>query len=194
MAELIPAKAPLEEMLAGGVALYDLTDLLPKSKTVRLGVRPVDKIVRAYFHHSGRHGAKGWKGAFNSARYVVESRGFPAAGYHFWLPYAPIEDGDGNYVAFRLNKDRSRCWHTGGKANSHGVGVCFQGNLSKDKPSDFQEELFEALVPWMMERYDLSGQDCLSFHAEADKYGGKVKPTCPGPHVRKWVEDYRNDL
>lgn len=195
MSELLHPEAKYETEIAGGVVIYSLEHLLPRAANPKTRLyRPVRNIKRVYFHHSGRLGVPGWKGAYNSARYVVSQRGFPVAGYHFWFPYEPVTDEISNLVIFRLNGDNRRCWHTGGAANGHGIGVCFQGNLQKTSFSDFQKELFEAFVPWAVETYNLSGSNSLSFHSEAGKFGGKTKPSCPGPYVEELVKEYRNDL
>ena len=191
--KMIPDDAILETMLAGGVALYDVSHLLPVGSK-RYSLRNPDGIVRAYFHHSGADGRAGYEGPYLSTKYVVENRDFRGAAYHFWLPYEEFTDEDDNYVVFRLNKDETRCYHTGRKANDHGLGVCFQGNLSRKSFSPYQEELAEALVPWLQENYSLDEGTPLSYHAEAGKFGGKPKSACPGPYVTRWVKDYRDDM
>ena len=61
--------------------------------------------------------------------------------------------------------------------------------------SPFQEELAEAFVPWALENYQLDVDNTpLSFHSEAGKFGGKSKPACPGPHVTRWIKEYREDM
>ena len=190
----LPEGAILETMLAGGVALYDISHLLPTGKRA-YSKRSAKKIVRAYFHHSGALGASGFKGPYNSTKYVVDNRGFRGAAYHFWFPYEECKDAEGNLVVFRLNKDETRSYHTGKKANTHGIGCCFQGNLSKIPMSANQEELAEAFVPWALEKYPLALDNTpLSFHSESGKFGGKPKPSCPGPHVTKWLVDYRESM
>lgn len=190
----LPEGAVLETMLAGGVALYDVSHLLPTGPR-RYGTRNPDAIVRAYFHHSGADGRPGYDGPYRSTRYVVENRDFRGAAYHFWFPYEECKDSEGNLIVFRLNNDETRSYHTGLKANTHGIGCCFQGNLSNKPMSANQEELAEAFVPWILENYPLELDNTpLSFHAEASKFGGKSKPTCPGPHVTKWITDYRDGM
>jgi len=191
---LIPDEAKLETMLAGKVALYDISHLLPTGRR-KYSVRSFSGIVRAYFHHSGADGEQGYPGAYNSAKYVVEDRQFRGAAYHFWFPYEYFTDAAGNLVLFRMNKDETRSYHTGSKANTHGLGCVFQGNLSAKPMSNYQVELAEAFVPWAVKKYPLAlDRTPLSFHAEAGKFGGKPKSSCPGPHVTKWVTDYREHM
>lgn len=190
----LPAGAKLETMLAGGVALYDISHLLPTGSR-KYSTRDPDGIVRAYFHHSGADGAQGFDGPYNSTKYVVEKRDFRGAAYHFWFPFEECKDEAGNLVVFRLNKDETRSYHTGLKANTHGLGCCFQGNLSNKLMSANQVELAEAFVPWVLENYLLELDNTpLSYHAEAARFGGKPKPACPGPHVTKWIVDYRESM
>lgn len=190
---MIPEDAIFETILAPGVALYDVSHLLPTARK-KYTKRPFEKIVRAYFHHSGSDGSKGYQGAYNTTNYVVKKRNFRGAAYTFWFPYEEVTDADGNYVVFRLNKDETRSYHTGKVANTHGIGCCFQGNLSKKPMSAFQTECAEAFIPWIMGRYDLDEEYPISYHSEAGKFGGKEKPTCPGPYAVKWVQDYRNNM
>ena len=187
----LPDEAVFECMLAGGVALYDVSHLLPTAAK-KYPKRPVEGIVRCYFHHSGADGAAGFKGPYNSTQFVVNARSFRGAAYTFWFPYEELTDEHGNLVVLRLNKDDVRSYHTGKDANTHGVGVCFQGNLSKKPPSSFQIELAEAFIPWAMEHYKLSLDNTpISYHNEAAQFGGKQKATCPGPYVIDWLDKYR---
>ena len=49
----------------------------------------------------------------------------------------------------------------------------------------------EGLIPWLLERFELELPDGLSYHAEAHKYGGNVKPNCPGTEAVNWINEYR---
>lgn len=187
----LPVGAKYEAEIAGGVALYDVSHLMPRHPKKKVPTREAKGIVRQYHHHSGALGAKGYEGAFNSARYVVEQRGFPGAAYTYWLSYEPDIAAD-RLAIYRLNRDDAHSWHTGGKANAHGVAVCWQGNLSETNPSDAQYEMAEALIPWLIERHGMALPDCLSWHSEAARFGGRSKKTCPGPHVSAWLESYRS--
>lgn len=197
----VPREARLElELPAGndssGVCVWDVSHLLPKRlHPRRADIRPEGQdIERLYTHHSGALGLPGFKGMLNSARYVVGQRDFPGFPYHFWFPYEPVVDPRGCLVIFRGHRDEYRAWHTGGRANDHGVAVCWQGDLRHKEPSPNQLELAEAFYPWAVQRYQLKRPDQLSFHSEADKYGGRKKPSCPGPHVENWLRRWRREL
>jgi N-acetyl-anhydromuramyl-L-alanine amidase AmpD len=181
--------------IAGGIVVQDISNILPRHKTKRYSKRR-SSIERIYIHHSGKLGADGIDGPINSTRYIISRKKspFPGAPYHFWIPFNNVyaEDEDRSYVIYRLQPDEVRCYHTGRKANSHGVGVALQGNTSTNGLSDFQIECLEALVPWLLERHNLELPDGLSYHAEADKYGGKRKPACPGVEATEWINDYRD--
>lgn len=192
----LPKKAKLEKILPEGVAIYDVSDILPKPKRPRSNRRPMGtEIIRIFFHHSGAYGKDGFEGAENSVNFVIKDRNFGARPYHYWLAYKPDLDKDGNMVIYRLAKDEERAWHTGKLANDNGIGVVWQGNLHPDhdgKPSDSQYKMAEALTIWLLEKHGLLLPDSLSFHAEAKKWGAnKNKPTCPGPFVQAWVEECR---
>ena len=193
----IPKKAKLEAVLPGKVAIYDISHILPKPKKWSHHKRPRGtKIVRMFFHHSGKYGADGYKGALNSVNYVINSRDFGSRPYHFWFAYKPDVDDDGNIVVYRLAPDSERTWHTGGRANDEGLGAVFQGNLSPSKdgpPSDDQLKMAEAVTQWNVDRHNLSLPNGLSFHSEAKRFGApKNKPSCPGPFIVKWVKNYRS--
>ena len=156
----LPSGAKLEAVLPGGVAIYDVSEILPQPKRPRSNRRPAGtKIVRVFFHNSGAKGKDGFEGALNSVRYVIERRNFGAKPYHFWIAYNPDRDQNGNLVIYRLAPDHERAWHTGQKCNDEGVGVVWQGNLHPGKtgePTAEQFQMAEALTNWLIERYELS--------------------------------------
>lgn len=179
-------------MIAPGVALYDVAHLLPGHGGYP--ARDVRAINRIYVHHSGRLGRAGFEGARNSARYVVEQRGWPGAAYHYWIPYETLRDLEGRLVLLRLQPVYARCYHTGGDANTRGIGVVLQGSTTARPMSYSHVEGLEALLPWLheqMQQHSRPARQWLSWHAEADRFGGDVKPACPGRHAEQWLRDYR---
>jgi len=191
----LPLDARCECELAGGIALWDVSRLLPRHPhRKRKDERPKSaRIERVYVHHSGALGKPGYRGAENAVLYVVGERGFPGAPYHFWLPHRGERDKSGRLVVLRLAEDEYRAWHSGAKANDHGLGVALQGDLAKSGPSSSQVELLEALLPWLLDRHGLRKTLplSLSMHSEAGLFGGRSKPTCPGKPTEEWVRDYR---
>lgn len=181
-----------ETLLAGGVALWDASAALPRHRDWKGWPARRHAIERVYTHHSGALGRPGYLGLKHSAQY--SARRWPTTPYHYWIPYEAAYDPQGNLVCYRANPDTARSYHTGGPANSHGVAVCWQGDLTHKVPSDSQYEVAEALYPWLVERLGLTRPDQLSYHAESAQYGGSGKPTCPGPAVTRWVEDWRKGL
>jgi hypothetical protein len=193
---MIPDAAELEAQVAGGIALYDISGILPKHPHKRYRNRPLAGIVRQYHHHSGALGRDGWQGALGTARYAASDWGRDWAGapYHYWLAKEPDRDGMDRLVVYRLQPDEVRCYHTGGPANTHGVGVCWQGNLSNTPPSLAQVEMAEALVPWLCKRHRrMRGDRAVSFHSESKQFGGSGKKSCPGPYVESWIRAWRGD-
>ena len=180
--------------IAGGIALYDAVAAMPQHAHRRYARRPESAVVRQYHHHSGALGRPGLEGAQASARYVVDHRGWAGMPYHFWLPHERHVDDQGRLVVYMTQYPWTRSWHTGGDANTHGVGVCWQGDLTEREPSDQQIELAEALIPWIGERLHIHGTDSLSWHSEAGRWGGSQKAACPGPHVVAWLSAYRDGM
>jgi hypothetical protein len=185
----IPPGARLEADLGHGVALYDVSHLL--QRTPREQHRDPADIVRVYHHHSGALGRDGYQGLAASVRYVVMMRKppFPGPAYTYWLSYSPDLDGEQRMAVYRAQPDDIVSWHTGLAANRHGVAICWQGNLSKARPTAAQRRMSERLCLWLEDRHP--GLEH-SYHAEAGRYGGRTKATCPGPHVRTWVDSWRS--
>lgn len=177
--------------IAWGVALYDVSIRLPKRGP---RTRPLSSIRRIYVHHSGRLGKPGFEGALNSTRYVMQQRTprFRCAAYHYWIPAEPVRDEASNLVLFRLVPDHVRAWHTGSRANTHGLGIALQGNTTTRELTESHVECLEALLPWLRERYaDQLADTWLSWHSDAGQYGGKPKKACPGKHAEQWLKAYR---
>jgi hypothetical protein len=182
----IPSGAKLESDLGAGVALYDVAHLL--ERTPREKRRNPAAIVRLFHHHSGALGRDGFGGLAASARYVVEQREFRGPAYTYWLAFTPDTDGEGRLVVYRAQPDDVVSSHTGG-LNATGIAACWQGNLGKTRPSAAQRRMAERLCLYLERRHPSLEH---SFHAEAAKFGGRSKKTCPGPHVTRWVEAWRS--
>ena len=183
----------MNHIIAGGVQLIDLTqDVSDLMGLRRPTLRDRRDIVRLYVHHSGATGRKGREGALNSTKYVLRMRGWGMPAYHYWIPREP--DGDSVEI-YQLAPIAWRCYHTGKAANTHGIGLACQGNTTLKPMTDHQEEALEAMVPWIEEnvlRPCPPGEDWLSWHAEAGKYGGKAKAACPGVRLQRWLQEYRD--
>ena len=185
---MIPSGAKEEADLGEGVVLLDVSHLLPVDMPES---RDASKINRCYHHHSGALGQDGYNGAHASSRYVVGTRGFPSAAYTYWLSFEPDVMRNGQIVVYRLNADDVRSWHTGGDANTYGISVAWQGNLSTRAPSPYQYHAARMLCRWLMTRHSLDSEVPFSYHSESNLYGGSGKKACPGPFVERWVEDFR---
>lgn len=188
-----------KEKIAGGVVVENVSRTLPintkkYSSHDELPKRSLNNINRLFIHCSGAHGAPGFKGCFNSARYVVKNRDFPCAAYHYFINYKENRDENGNLIIYQMNELNTRSWHTGGAANTRGIGICCQGALLNVPHSFFQEECLEALIPYLQQKFNLNEFDWLSFHSEAERFGGRKKLYCPGRSLVKWVVDYRSKL
>lgn len=189
---LVPNFAKFEADLSTDVALYDVSDRLPKHATKRYEER-TGKIERIYLHHSGADGAEGVDGLFASARYCVHGRDWPGEPYTYWLPTKPDIDTNEKLVVYRCNPDNLRTYHTGRAANGHGIGVAFQGNHTKKPASEAQLICASALINWLLNRHSLTLPDALSWHSEAEKFGGKGKASCPGQPIISWARVFRGE-
>lgn len=190
-----PENAVVEAHVAEGVALWDVSRLMPRGPHQRATKRPAGFVLplRLFLHNSGALGMPGIEGARRATDFVVRHRGFPGAPYHFWAPYHPLRDEDGRLVLLRLAGDHVRTWSQGAKANDLGASFAFQGNTSKLALSPSQVQLAEAFAPWASERYALpwpSIDEWLSTHSRAGSWGGRSKSTCPGLDAERWLRGY----
>lgn len=199
------------EVDLGGIAVWDVSALLPRnSRRPFYEDRPLELVTHEFVHHSGRLGRPGFAGLLASTRYVVEQKptsknlGFPGCAYHLWLPFEECRDGEGRLVIFRANAPEVRSWHTGGDLNGFGESIALQGNTSIRPMSDAQVELLEAALPYRLNALSLNTiaraeadpsapvvNPILSWHSEADRWGGKRKAACPGRNAVIWLDDYR---
>ncbi len=187
----IPDGAIFEADLGDGVALYDVSHLLPKNPRKRQRKRDVAGIVRVYVHKSGGIGKPGYEGLLGSTRYVVQRRGFPCSAYTFWASRVPDVDAEGRLVLYRANLDDTRSWHTGRQCNDHGVALSLQGNPSKHPLTAKQKRLAAAGLAYCTARYSLSDDTPIGTHSDSKRFGsGKSKKTCPGIRAEQWLKDY----
>ena len=193
----LPKGIEFEAQIADGVRLYDASKYIQKvypRKRHKMANRPIGAPIEALFvHHSGSLGKDEVAGFMGAVRFVMQHRGFPGAPYHFWVSYDPDYDEDGHLIVWRLAEDKYRAWHSGGKANDNGVGLCLQGNLTRTGMSAGQEEALEALLPWAAEHYGWGWENLqgwLGWHAKAAQWGGRNKKACPSPKVVAWLESY----
>ncbi|MEO0326790.1 MAG: peptidoglycan recognition family protein [Myxococcota bacterium] len=195
----VPKGASFEGELALGIALWDVSHLLPtRGKGYPRRPGTIDLFAT---HHSGRLGSPGFAGMHASARYStsvvrdketgkIKKSGWPGFAYTFWLPFHDARDAEGRRVVYRGNPDDRRTYHTGGKANDRGVACVWQGNLTNVAPSKHQVECAEALYPWAGIRYGLTREDFIG-HSESKPFGGTGKKACPGPNVLEWLRLWR---
>lgn len=197
----MPPEHAISIRIAAGVRVYDVSALLPTHATLRYATR-AEPVQRLYVHHSGAAGRPGFAGVQASARYVtlqkkwarkgVVIKGFPGFPYHYWIPANDERDVGGARVLYRTQPDETQCWHTGGEANRHGIGVALQGNTTAAPLTEHHVECLEALLPWLAERHGIDlGSDGLSWHSEAGRYGGRSKAACPGKYAVEWLSAYR---
>lgn len=209
------AEDAVEEVDLGGIAIWNVVDLLPVNRNPWrvYPARDLEWVTHLFIHHSGRLGRPGFRGLFNSTRYVTDQKptrndeGFPGCAYHLWAPFEPCLDGEGRLVCFRAQLPETRCWHTGGDLNEFGESLALQGNTSKRPMSPSQVEICEAVIPYRLNALSLQRimlvegvgvgaagptEPTLSWHSEAERWGGKNKPACPGRDAVTWLTNYRS--
>ncbi len=189
----IPIPTEQEAQLSPDVMLYNASSLLATHKTKRYRKKKPEKIKRVYIHHSGADNPEidGFRAMAASARFVTQHRGFPGFAYTYWVSIMADRDSLCRLVCYRGQPDDVRSWHTGLLANAD-IAICLEGNTSKLELSSDQEQVLEALVPWLLKRHwRIKLPHGLSMHSEAWKFGGRRKKACPGSHAEEWVKAYR---
>lgn len=187
MTKGIPDGALFEADLGSGVALYDMTHLLPVHSSKRYRTRATPTEV--YVHHSGRLGASGFAGMLNSARYVVYHRGWPGMPYHLWIPREPVYNESGASVVFRGQPDTVRTYHAGTGPNDRAIAICLQGNTTSKVPSEFQLWCLGSAINWYREQGILP----VFGHCEAGT-DGHAKASCPGSHAMTFLQGVRSSF
>jgi hypothetical protein len=182
--------------------------------------RPGRKIKRVIYHHTGGGYTPNIRGLKNTAhfftrdpvyttiagnrpqdprkiRWTGNGRGWPAFGYHLFVPWEPERD-QGRAVVYQCNPLDRVSWHTGSGQNKHGLGVVFQGwfyssaaprhKLGRGlvrKPSLAQmTAAYHVFCSYLQPLYDLPNS-ALATHAEHGK------PACPGDELSAFVRDVR---
>jgi hypothetical protein len=178
-----PQYARLEDNLNNNVSIYNVSHLLLKTKPIKRQ----EKVRVLFFHHSGADGAEGFKAVENTVNYFVKERKINSKPYCFYLNYVPDVDENNNLVIYKLESEDNLTSSTGG-CNNFSLGIVFQGDLTNKGPSKQQIIMADELIKHLKNKYkDVE----LSYHSEADKYGGHSKPTCPGKAVEKYVKGKR---
>lgn len=182
--------ATYETSIADGIALYDVSHLLPEHPHKTYG--PRTSPMRALFvHHSGNDtGRDGLAALLPMANWHVLHHKWAAMAYHFAITKRPLRDEDGNLVMLRVGGDRTVRSHTG-LCNRFSEGLVLQGNTSKSPMSDFQMECLEGFIPWWMAMHELTPAKALGWHSIAHRWLGRPKRWCPGADAVAWLEQYK---
>lgn len=189
---VLPIDAKRVGEIAPGIALYDVSHLLPKHDWKKWHRRNPKKIKRLYIHHSGadhpdRHGFDALK---DSAFYSVAHLEWPGTAYQFWASRFADRTLHRELVLYQANRLHFRTWHTGFLANGHGISLALEGNTSKQGLTHDQREILEAFIPYAR-KFGIRLPKGLSGHWEACRFGGKCKKSCPGDAAKAWVTAYR---
>ena len=123
--------------------LIDLRETIQKHPTKRYNRRNIDEIMNVALHHIGVV----WPVVPEStARYHVESLGWPGVGYHFQIQ----RDG----TIYWLNSLETISYHVGGANNTLAIGVCFEGDLRSQPPTEAQTNSGTRLTRGIKEAID----------------------------------------
>lgn len=109
--------------------MVDLRETIQKHPTKKYNRRSVDQIKSIALHHIGVI----WPVAPEStARYHVVDCDWPGVGYHFQI------QRDGKF--YWLNSLEAISYHVGGMNNVPAIGICFEGDLRSQPPTESQTQ------------------------------------------------------
>ena len=138
-------------------------------------VRDPNEVTGITIHHTLSHSA------LNTAKYIVEKKGYPTTQYHYWVGQdtdAPIS---------QLVGDHSMLWHdhTGARQTTLSIGMA--GHLGHVRPPEEQLWNTVRLVSHLLDKYSLTVDD-VDGHLERAKKAG-ISTECPG-----WLADTSNTI
>jgi hypothetical protein len=184
----------LLEFAGKKIVVLDVSEELPRHPSKRWPKR-TSAIHSLALHHSdgsvrltGLEAAKA-TAAFSCRRDDPKTKGLEGhdwAGipYHFYVPFAPWNDGS-RIVVYRCLADDRHSNHVDA-FNGESIGVCFQGSFKSNynplghQPSGLQAIVWEELAPHLRERYSID-------HWETWPHAWRGKPACPGDTITWWL-------
>ena len=194
---MVPEGALFEAEMGVGsdgraVALYDVSELLPRSRAKRYRQRPLEQVTQQYVHHSGalRKGDP-YRHMLGSARFAVRSRGWPGFSYHTWIPHWDDFDPEGRRIIYLGNPIGTRTYHAGTGPNDRAIAHCLQGNLSAKDMSPGQAVLLPVVLEHFASQLGILPTPRGHFQAPAD---GHAKEPCPGRAGKAWILGYQAAL
>lgn len=180
--DLAPA---LEVELAPGVGLRDVSQLLPAERAPR---RALSRIRCVYVRHSGTTGRPGLAGLQVHTALALRAYRLPCAPGHFWLPNESESIVRAQDAVLRIAPDDWRTPHTGGRADTHGLGILVQGDLDARPMSELQQHGLHALLGWIRKRYASQLEaDWLRWQRAPSAMG---KRRSSGLHLVAWLQGY----
>lgn len=182
---MTPPGATFEAQIAGGLALWDVSDLLPRHAVKRRGrLRVTPELV--VMHHTGADAPTidGYQAAVMTATYHVRHTDWSRIGYHVHIARKADRDDEGRLVVYRTLPDALRPAATKG-LNGRSWAIVLEGDLDEQPITEDQEEALEGLIPWY-------GDVTIIGHREAEAYGGKpARKSCPGRNGMRWLRRWR---
>lgn len=158
--------------------VYVVDDLV-KSPTKEYPRRNMDKVHFLTIHHSvsWNYKASDFANANSMANYHVNTRGWPAIGYHYVI--AP------GGTILQTNRLSSVSYHAGsfdapGDENETAIGICIGGDFRYSEPSEPQQFAVASLVAQL--RRLVRNWIAVVPH----KYMPGAATACPGYNIDKW--------
>lgn len=178
-----------EALLSADLALVDVSDLLPARRAPR---REVSRIRKVYVRHSGVPGRVGLAGVEVHTALALRAYRGPCAPGHYWLAADPLIDLDWPTAVLRTAPDDWRAPHTGGRADTHGLGIVVQGDLDVAPMSTFQRLALAALLSRLRKTYAQQlDADWLCWERGLSATG---RQRSSGSHLVGWLQAYAAEM
>lgn len=150
--------------------IIDKTNTLMRSSGQQYSTRPLSKINKIIVHHSAAIGQT----AEDYARYHVQSKGWPAIGYHFVIEI----NGD----IIQANPINKISYHVANH-NSPSIGICLSGDFTKQEPTSQQLKSLKKLIQYLRKQLPQP----LEVYGHRD-YG---QTSCPGHNLAKHLYKFK---
>jgi len=152
--------------------IINVRNQLPVNRKAKpYGRRSLNQLRWIVFHHSD---APPSHPVERVAWYHTRVRKYRRIAYHFYVGLDYV-DGVPVVTIYQTNRVRTRSWHTGGDANTFGIGVCIAGSFMNGRiPHELQIQMAEALCDYLYYKFPSLTIDCVKRHKDFRQ------TACPG--------------
>lgn len=148
--------------------IVDITDELLKHPTETYGTRSMADISQIVIHHVGVNAPVTPQ---QTARYHVNTKGWPGIAYHFFITSAG--------VIYQTNDLTTVSYHCAGTCNKISIGICLEGSFMIAQPTASQIESLYDLNAYLL--------SVLSMQPVQIRGHREVRQTaCPGNTWEQW--------